>query len=595
MDDPAAPDPRAAASDDATVDAPHLLLLGSAVLLLAALYLLPLASFAYFGSDTGEYVRLARDLASSGHLPTGGSYGGWGVGYPDFPGLFVVTAAVSGATGADSLTALSVAIPLLAAGAVAPLFLLFRRIVPNRSVALFGAAFAGVLMPRAFSLAHPAPLALGDLFVVAGLWMFVEGRTDRRWYLPLVLLSGALVLTHHLSSYFLLATAFGGFVLLELLRPGAWSARFPRRELLFLAAFGVALDAYWFGGAPDFATWVIGPAVPSGLSLRAMGWAIGAASVGFPLLVAAVLRWRRAHPGRPLRAKFPSDASVLRDLLLVGLSTFGGISLLLLVPLPGTAHQETTAAAIGFYAPLLVCIPLIAGTRRLSSIPRLGPLALTLLLAVGLSATVGLATQSALLAPVRHAEYLLLPVALLFALALGRWAGRAFDLGGPRAAGAVVAGALLLLAANAALVYPPPSDLGGFQEGLTPRDALLAEWSAGGLPAGTVVASDHRLSSYLFGIDGDRATWGSTPDLFGGSDRSAALGELNGSPAPTDRLAIDAVAIDGVMRAQGVALDPSAPATPLSASAAVWLDGPPFLPVYENQGEVVDWVAGPIS
>ena len=82
-------------------------------------------------------------------------------------------------------------------------------------------------MPRMFSLAHPAPLALGDLFVVAALWMFVEGRRDVRWYFPLALTGGALIVTHHLSTYFFLVSALGSLILLELAVPGRWSRRLP--------------------------------------------------------------------------------------------------------------------------------------------------------------------------------------------------------------------------------------------------------------------------------------------------------------------------------------------------------------------------------
>ncbi|MCI4366853.1 MAG: hypothetical protein L3K08_03785 [Thermoplasmata archaeon] len=581
--------PDGAASSGLRLDGAHALWLVAAVLLLAALYLEPTTGFAYFGSDTGEYYRLTVDLSTTGHLPIGGSYPGWGVGYPDFPGLFVLGAATAGATGVDPLTALMATIPVLAAFSVAPLFLLFRRLIPNDSVALLGAAFAGVVMPRAFSLAHPAPLAIGDLLVVAGLWMFVEGRRDARWYLPLVLTAGAVIVTHHLSSYFFLVTAFGSLLLLELVRPRAWSARFPARELSFLAGFAVALAAFWFWRAPDFVGDVIGPAKLLGLSAAGVGVVVAVGAVLGMLGAGALIWWRRSSRIRALRVSFPSDASVLRDAILLAIAIFGGVALLVTRPLPSTA-QTTTPAAILYFTPILLLVPLVAGTRRLVSTARLGPFALWGLLVLGLSAIIGIVSNSPVILPARHAEYLLVFIGLLAGLSIVRWAGRARDLFGRRAAGAVFAGALLLLAANAAIAYPPPSDFGGFQEGLTVRDALLAEWAAGGLPAGTVVASDHRLSSYLFGVDADRPTWDSTYGLFCGADRNTAVDELAGSPAPSRSLPIEAVAVDGTMRTVGVALDPSAEAAPMSSNASGWLDGPGFIPLYENQGETVYWV-----
>ena len=59
-----------------------------------------------------------------------------------------------------------------------PLFLLFRRLYPHDAVALLAAAIASIAMPRLFSIAHAAPVALGDFLGVAALWMFVESRRD---------------------------------------------------------------------------------------------------------------------------------------------------------------------------------------------------------------------------------------------------------------------------------------------------------------------------------------------------------------------------------------------------------------------------------
>jgi len=149
---------------------------------------------------------------------------------------------------------------------------------------------------------------------------------------------------------------------------------------------------------------------------------------------------------------------------------------------------------------------------------------------------------------------------------------------------------VVLLAANAAIVYPPQASFGGFQEGLTHGDATLWMWVGVGLPASYVVASDHRLSSMIFGFDGNLATWDSTPALFTGSNWSLAFAELQGSDAPHTLRPIDAVAVDSVMYG-GVALNPSGIALPLSPAAQHWFTGLPFIPLYVNGQDVVYLVA----
>jgi len=76
------------------------LFLGGLALLLVFLALEPFLSYALFGSDTGEYYRLTVDLVSTGSIPHGAAYAGWGSAYPDFPGIYLIAGAGAGALGA---------------------------------------------------------------------------------------------------------------------------------------------------------------------------------------------------------------------------------------------------------------------------------------------------------------------------------------------------------------------------------------------------------------------------------------------------------------------------------------------------------------
>ena len=576
-------------------------LLAGLAVLLVALALEPNLAYAAFGSDTGEYYFLTERLVTTGALPHGAAYGGWGTAYPDFPGIFLLAGATSQSLAVGPFTALSVAIPSIAVLSVLPLFLLFRRLYPHDHVALLASAIASVAMPRIFSLAHPAPLALGDFLAVAALWMFVESRDDPRWYVLLGPTSAALIVTHHLSSYFFALGALGGVVFLELWRPGLWSRRFPSRELLFVSVFVTATFAFWFYGTSEFVAKVLLPGLGQNagvgfLSFEALGLLVVAGS-------AAIVRWRRslARSGRPW-VRVPTDRSVLRDLLVIAAVVFLAAALLLVVPIPGTS-QVTKPVALLWFAPVLAIGALCAGSRRALTPSRLGPFALTWLGALGLSAALmlGLAVVgstspsfavagdlASTLAPDRHVEYLFLPIGLLVAVGSARLVARAGTAGGHRAAFAATVAVVLVVAANAAIAYPPQADFGGFQEGYTHGDAALWMWVGVALPPGTTVASDHRLSSVLFGFDGLRATWVTTPALFTGASWSSARAELNASgvPNPADAAPIEYVVLDGVMYG-GVALDPAALAPPLSAAAVGWFGEAGFVPVYENGPEVV--------
>ena len=120
------------------------LFLGGLATLLVVLAVEPYISFSLFGSDSGEYYTLTHALVSTGHLPHGAAYVGWGTAYPDFPGIFLLSGAGSGALGIDPFSALTIIIPVVSALSVFPLFLLFRRLYAHDSIALLGAAFASV-------------------------------------------------------------------------------------------------------------------------------------------------------------------------------------------------------------------------------------------------------------------------------------------------------------------------------------------------------------------------------------------------------------------------------------------------------------------
>jgi hypothetical protein len=290
--------------------------------------------------------------------------------------------------------------------------------------------------------------------------------------------------------------------------------------------------------------------------------------------------------------------------------TFGLVATLILVPIPGTG-QTTIPGAVLWFSPLLALGVFGAGSRRVPSIARLGSFPLAWLGALGLSAgtMLGLAAfastsphyaaaanLAATISPTRHVEYLFLPLGLLLAIGIARAVARVGDVAGRRVMSAAVLGVVVLLGANAAIVYPPSNDFGGFEEGLTHGDAALWMWVGIAAPPTWTVASDHRLSSMIFGFDGNPATWVTTPALFnGGNHSTSAADELRsvGTPNPADPHPIDLVAVDSVMYS-GVALNPANLAVPLSSWAILWFQGVPFLPLYEDGRNVVYLVDGPL-
>src|SRR5213595_585935 len=156
-----------------------------------AVRLSPLWSFLYWGSDTGEYFAILRDLVRTGHVST--TYDGWGVTYPYFPGMFFLQGGLAHLSGLDLPTVLNVLVPILGALSVVPIFLIARRVTGEDRVALFAAAVLVGAIPHAYTTAHSAPATVGNLLALTGLLLFLRLRTDRAALVPLAVVSGTLI------------------------------------------------------------------------------------------------------------------------------------------------------------------------------------------------------------------------------------------------------------------------------------------------------------------------------------------------------------------------------------------------------------------
>lgn len=173
-----------------------------AILLLAMLMrLLPLLRHLHWGSDFGEYYALTRAIVDDAVLPA--SYGGWGITYPQFPGLYVVNGAFVFA-GASPDFAATVLVPALSALAVLPVFLIAVRVTRDDLAALVASAFLAVVMLHVYPTSHAIPASLGEVLLVGAVLMFLGLRRSPRLFVPALLAAFSVVVTHHLATYVLI-------------------------------------------------------------------------------------------------------------------------------------------------------------------------------------------------------------------------------------------------------------------------------------------------------------------------------------------------------------------------------------------------------
>lgn len=551
------------------------LALAAIVVVAIAIRLSPLLTSLYWGSDFGEYFGILRFLSLRGGMPT--HYLGWGTTYPWFPGMFFAQEALLGIGGLDLPTVLSLLVPVLGGLAVLPIFLISEEILHDDRVALFVAAFVAGVMPHVYPTSHTAPATVGDLLAFTTLLLFLRLRTDSRAGLPLVLVTGALVMTHHLSTYFLILMVLGGIVLRGLLRPMTWDEG-TRRETAYAAFLLATTFAYWFGYATPFRDNIL-------IDVNVQPWWILFVAFGALLaLVALVIAGRRRVAWR-YRPRYPS---LRYSLAMFGLALAFVIGLAagtVLGAIPGTSVSLPPIVLLDF-APLLVLLAFSSAGRKFFDFLRAGAATPAWFLALAASALAGSVVATRVLIPYRHVEYLVVPVAIL----AGAGFFRLLDLASPsrlRRTAAVLAGCGLL-AGNFVVAIPPPSFVAGWNEGTAPAAMDGVFWAHGRLDG--LVAADHMASTNLFGFSGVNATWDTTVAPFFATGFADARPGLVGVPSPSGVRDVTYVWLDAV-ETQGVELRVWQPAVPMPPAAIAKFSESPFVKVYDDGYAQVYWIA----
>ncbi len=549
--------------------------LAAIVLAAVGIRLSPLLGGLYWGADFGEYFGILRFLAGYGHMPT--HYVGWGSTYPWFPGMFFAQEALVGLGGLDLPTVLNLLIPVLGALAVLPIFLVTAEVVRDDRVALFVAAFIAGVMPHVYSTSHTAPATLGDLLAFTALLLFVRLRRDPRVILPLVLATSALVMTHHLSTYFLILMVLGALVLRGLLRPFVWDAS-ARRETGYAAFLLAATFAYWFGYATPFRDNIL-----TDVNVQPW-WLLFVGFAGLLVLCVLLVAARRRVAWR-YRPRYPDLRYSLAMFGLALAFVYGFAAATMLGAVPGTVISLPAAVFVD-YAPLLILVAFASAGRKLFDFLHDGVDTSAWFLTLAASALAGSVVATRVLIPYRHVEYLIVPVAILAGVGFFRL----LDLASPsrvRRTAAVAAG-VVLLAGNFAFAIPPPNFVAGWNESTPPIALDGVYWARGNL--GGLVAADHMASTNLFGIGGVNATWDTTVAPFFAATWTEAVPGLIAVHAPSGTQNVSAVWLDET-ESHGVELRVWEPAVPMSPAALAKFNASPFVKVYDDGYAQVYWIA----
>jgi hypothetical protein len=575
----------------------------SIFILAAMLRLLQLLNFSVWGSDTGEYYYITEQLSNSGKINF--EYDGWGFGYPYFPSMFILLSGFANLSGLSVFTVILFVIPIISAFSVYLMFILVKRLLKNSKtintsttdrIALVGAAFYAVAMPHIFTTSHPMPGTLGDFLLLFCLILLLKTYENNKFIIPLALCSTVLIFTHHLSSFLLVTIV----ILIMLYREFTHVPDDIKRTKIdfgYVCFLLTGIFVYWIFIAVPFKKRVLENATGFSAEITVVLAYIGLAVLAIIIfkILPKFFKWKYVKHTRPLKV-----LSLRFSLFLFFSSLF--MIIVAIIGVPGT-NLTIELLAILTLSPLLIFIAFATFGNTFARNAEDGMFVYGWLTALALVMCFSMAISSREILVYRIFQYLIPPLSVwigvgfvYFFICIDRNEGsgvfseikshtvNAVIIRSPHIRVAAVSSILILILTSCIFSYPPGGLLSGFEEGTTDRELESCTWIRESIEVDGIVASDHRMSSMVFGFGYTNATWETAPDTIRKETLEDHADELNSTKTPSGEKRIDYVLISSEIK-NNVALTQWEPAEPMTKNAIEKFEKYPYYKIYDN-GEV---------
>lgn len=484
-----------------------------------------------YNYDTWEALGVVSHALRTGYLPYIPPHG------PHFYSMTIIFSALLDVSEVDVF---AYVMPLVSSFSVLFVFLLAKRLTDDSSAAVYASLFTAVVGVFVHQTGICIPEALGLTYVSLALpllWdvMFRGGGAKT---VLLLMSCGAILLTHHLTTFFTLLglMILSAFVLVSL--------RGFKPQLLtpvVLAAAGILIVVgWWFLGIPGTTIFFFRLIFGTTARMSALSFVLASVVVLYFALI--VFQWSRvAHP--------PPDMS-MRGLALRGamisIVACALIALLAEFLVPSISSYQLGPDHVLFYVvPYVVCVlfPVIVGLYFLFDRWRDGfrrSFAVVWCAAPITSGFFLFAASQWLLLGYRSLAFLLLGGFPLVGLGVAELV-KAVNVRWRLTQGYVLAYVCLLLVYTA---FPPPSLLFGHNEAYTRSETSAAEWAGELFDKGAVVDSDHRMGVLLRYTTRQGVVLGNETSWLGAVSQSGAVGGMQ--PALGYVVVTESMLVDGV-------------------------------------------------
>ena len=534
-----------------------------------------------WGSDSGEYLYLTRYLVRNGQMITEG-YIGWGRAYPDFQGMQILAGTISLLTKIDYNNSLLWFIPLMSALAIPSLFMIGKKIV-GFTPALFGCAFYSVTFAVVFANSHAMPGGLAETlgFVLLYSWikmlesdniLRVDIIKNNPWTGIATISFLALLITHHFTLL-LIVSAIVGILVVEI---AAGNHKIANQGILSIGIMSLVISLYWLFYAESFRKMLD----ESAFSSISDSFPVTGILVMIPLTSLLVLWFIKDYLKLPQISEKLTQKVFLSRIVVAFAISFVGILLILWKGVPGTIAplQAGEYQALPYLIVNILWISLAVNLSLINA-QKNGWIVWGWILPILSLATVGAISGSHLLIAYRHAPYLLAPLALMSGVGF-KYLINGFETNRRP----VIASMFVVLFIGCTIgAYPPPSVMGGFQEGTNDKEFDAILWTQF-TEDDSLIVSDHRLSSLVFGLTETNASWENGDTVItGGTEEATEAGKALSTPQAGVKQ-VSYVILSEEMQ-EGVALLQWDPAEELTGEAKTKFTDNKEFPVWFDNGD----------
>ena len=456
-----------------------------------------------WGGDFGIYYGLTNSFIDTKSFYN--PYLGWGASYQYFPVLYVITGIAHWITGIDVITIMPRLIPIFGGLSVGIFYFVVYELLNNRRSALLAASFFAVLPFHVLQTSHAAPLTLGHFFMMLSLLFFIKYRQNNKYLIPLVLSTGLLIASHHLTTYmYMISLVF--IVLSENASSKTWTKTIKKDTICILATT-IFTFAYWRFFAPVVFDQFMKGGINLGFGKTSPAIIILLFYSAILLMFLLIVMKRRLHVFSKIReisnktSKVFFFSTIAFFISLMVLFTF--------VDAPILDHKFEPLAVLYSIPVILIFGLTVVGFPRLR-FTKNGNFIRGWMYALVISFLFALVTNGRI-EHFRHFEYMMAPISIIAIYGLGRlfkdlhfefiW-GRNFKLTSHKIMSykkfIYVGFIALLVSANATTVYPGHTAMNMGYKVITEEDLSATEWISSNIPCNnTVFASDHRIERML--------------------------------------------------------------------------------------------------